>query len=134
MCLLVAIALTFLISCRKPSQSIDKGCGCNTDSVWHYATYNNFGGHAYEAGIGYSSYLHGWVIGVIIPNTQYQLTATLKVCNTDLPAVKAIMQTGGSAHISFAGKLRVPCPEDDFGPRLPESLTGFITIDSLKKL
>jgi hypothetical protein len=137
----VIVIIITSLSCHK--SSIDPGCGCNTDSVWHYATYNNFGGFSsYNAMIGYSTANgnNGWFIGVIIPNTNWN--AALKVCNPDLPAIKALTDTiprnNGipirGVSIVFAGKLKKTCPNESWaGVTLPETLIADITIDSLKK-
>jgi hypothetical protein len=135
-----------IVSCKKSKSNTDKDCGCNTDSVWHYATYDNFGGFSnYSAKIGYDTVYgnNGWFIGVIVPNTNYN--ARLKVCNPNLPAIKDITDTipreNGipirGVSIAFAGKLKKLCPNESpcFGcaAYLPETLFAYITIDSLKK-
>ena len=126
----VIILFAVFISCRKSSE--DPGCGCNTDSVWHYAYYNNFGGYSsYNANLIFDSIQKSWFITVSIPNTNFG--ASLKVCNTDLAAVKSIIDKGGGS-ILFSGKLKRLCPNDNFGMTLPEILNGYIVIDSLKKI
>lgn len=124
-------------SCRK--SNIDPGCDCSTDSVWHYATYNNFSGYDYQAWLNYvtDNNQNSWFIAVNLPTTNY--SAILKICNPDLPTIRAFTDTSSrkySIPIKFSGALKKICPNENqtFGfVILPETLCSYITIDSLKK-
>lgn len=116
---------------------MDSTCGCKTDSVWHYVTYDNFGGYAYKAGLFYDTFQkqNDWFVSVGIPGTSNG--ALLKVCNKDLPAVRTIIDTISDKYrgvpILFSGKLKKLCPGESFGIQLPETITAHLVIDSLKK-
>lgn len=126
------------------SDSVITNCGCNSDSVWHYVTYNNFGGFSYTAMIGFDTVYkrNAWFIGVNIPNENY--SALLKVCNPDCPSIKAItdaipIENGipvKGVSITFSGKMKRLCPNENqcFGCNLyfPETLFGYIIIDLIK--
>lgn len=135
---IVAI-LTFFVfsSCKKNNNNIDPGCGCGTDSVWHYATYDNFGGYNYNAWLLYvtQNNQNAWFMSVQIPSANYG--AICKICNPDLPAIKAFTDTSSKKlgiPVHFAGKLKKLCANESWGfTTLPETLLADITIDSLKK-
>ena len=80
---------------------------------------------------------NAWFIGVNIPSTNYG--AICKICNPDLPAIKAYTDTNSlknGIQIVFAGKLRKICSNENqtFGFTVfPETLCSYITIDSLHK-
>jgi hypothetical protein len=140
------IIIIFLIctisSCEY--NDTDPKCGCNTNSKWGYATYDNFGGFSYNAMIGYDTVYkrNGWFIGVTIPNTNYR--ALLKVCNSGSPLIRSITDTIPRKNgipirgvpIVFSGKLKKLCNGESpcFGcsAYLPEILFAYVTIDSIK--
>lgn len=132
------ICSCLIFSCHKAKSFVDKGCGCNTDSVWHYAYYDNFGGfNDYEAHLYYNPDYNAWFIGVNIPNTDYG--ALLEICNQELPAIRSLTDTSSRRYpisIKFAGKLTQLCPDQpaDFGYMfVSETLCANVIIDSLKK-
>jgi hypothetical protein len=136
--LIFVMALGVITSCSK--SNTDPGCGCNTDSIAYYVTYNNFGGSAYKAGLFYDTFQnqHDWFVSVGIPNTN-NYGALLKICNPDLPSIRAITDTMSNKYrgiaILFSGKLTNLCEGESFGIQLPETLTltDHVIIDSLKK-
>jgi hypothetical protein len=130
--LILLLAIVSVFSCGK-SNKTDKGCGCGSDSAVHYLAYDNFSGFPYTASCYFdtSNHENAWFIGVSIPNSNY--SAWLKVCNPDLPAFVAIREDT-SAHVAVSGKLKLLCPDDSFGFHLPETLTYFIAVDSIKKV
>lgn len=133
----IAIFLLGSIGCHKSILKTDAGCGCNTDSVWHYATYDNFGGFSYNAWLLYVTQndQNAWFMSVQIPNTNEG--AICKICNPNLPAIKAYTDTSSkmiSIPVHFAGKLKKLCINESWGfTTLPETLLAYIIIDSLKK-
>lgn len=126
-CLVISLG-----SCKKPENSFDKGCGCVTDSIINSVTYTSFNSFNYNGVLFYDSAqgLNAWFIGITIPNSNKQ--ALLKICNTNLPTVTALINQGGAA-VKVAGKLKKLCPDENFGFQLPETGSYYITIDSLKK-
>jgi len=46
--------LTVTVSCHK-SDVKKNGCGCNSDSIWHYVAYDNLGGYKYNALLNYNT-------------------------------------------------------------------------------
>lgn len=137
--LCICLITTFIsnLSCHKQHALIYPGCGCNTDSVWHYATYQNFGGFTYKAWLLYVTQNHqnAWFMSVEIPNANYG--AICKICNPNLAAIKAFTDTSSKKlgiPVVFAGKLKKLCPNESWGfTTLPETILAYITIDSLKK-
>lgn len=133
-CITVITVITIL-SCKK--SNTDQGCGCSTDSVWHYATYDNFGGYNYNAWLLYvtQNNQNAWFISVEIPGINYG--AICKICNPDLAQIKALTDTSSRMSgipVQFAGKLKQLCPNENWGfVTIPETLLANITIDSLKK-
>jgi len=134
----IIISTINILSCKKSKSNTDKDCGCNQDSVWHYATYEHFGGFSnYNAWLLYvtKNNQNAWFISVEIPGTNYG--AICKICNPDLPQIKALTDTSSRMSgipIQFAGKLKQLCPDENWGfVTLPETLVANITIDSLKK-
>ncbi|MBS1559956.1 MAG: hypothetical protein JST69_14655 [Bacteroidetes bacterium] len=136
--------LTVTVSCHK-SDVKKIGCGCNSDSIWHYVAYDNFGGYNnYNATMGYDTVFkrNAWFIGVTIPNTNYN--ASLKICNPEYVSVKAITDTIPKKNgipvrgvsIVFSGKIKRLCSNENqcFGcdAYLPEILFGYLIIDSIK--
>jgi len=132
----VMFAITNL-SCKKSISNANEDCGCNTDSVWHYTTYESFGGVTYTAWLLYvtQNNQNAWFISVQIPNANYG--AICKICNPDLQAIKALTDTSSKRlgiPVHFAGKLKKLCSNESWGfTTLPETLLAYITIDSLKK-
>lgn len=126
-----------ILGSRCHKQKMDPGCGCKTDSVWHYVTYNNFGGYAYRAGLFYDTFQkqNDWFVSVGIPGTNNG--ALLKICNKELPSVRAITDTISNKYqgvpILFSGKLKKLCQGESFGIQFPETITAYLIIDSLKK-
>lgn len=138
--LLISVVLVISLSaCKKKSSNIDRGCDCDTDSVYHYAYYDNFNGQPYDAWLNYVTQngQNAWFVGVSIPNSNY--SAILKVCNPDLPAIRVLTDTSKRVygiHVKFAGRLKKICMSENqtFGfIILPETLCSYISIDSLKK-
>ncbi|MEO6837638.1 MAG: hypothetical protein ABI185_04580 [Ginsengibacter sp.] len=135
---IIAIVITFFLlnSCEK-NKNIDTGCGCNTDSVWYYATYDNFGGYSYNAWLLYvtQNNQNAWFMSVEIPNGNFG--AICKICNPDLPAIKAFTDTSSrkvGIPVHFAGKLKQLCANENWGfVTLPETILAHIAIDSLQK-
>lgn len=135
--IIAIILIFFMLSSCKKNKNIDPGCGCNTDSVWHYATYDNFGGFSYNAWLLYVTLnnQNAWFMSVEIPNRNFG--AICKICNPDLPAIKAFTDTSSrkiGIPVHFAGKLKQLCANESWGfTTLPETLLAYITIDSLEK-
>lgn len=132
---LSAFLISSISGCKK--NVIDKGCGCNTDSVSAYVSYDNFLGYNYN---GYLNYLSdgnqpGWYVGVNIPNSNY--FGISKICNPGIPSIKAFTDTSSKKYlipVYFAGELKKLCPGETFGLwTLPETVFFYITIDSLTK-
>ena len=127
---------SIITSCSKSNTS-DLGCGCNTDSIAHRVTYNNFGGYAYVASIKYDTFqkLNDWFISVGIPNTNYG--ALLKVCNPNLPSIRAITDNMPNKYVPtsilFYGKLTWLCSGEGFGFQFPETITEHVIVDSIKR-
>lgn len=117
--------------------TIDKGCGCDTDSTTYYVNYDNFRGYQYNAWLLYvtKNNQNAWFMSVEIPNTNYG--AICKICNPDLPVIRAFTDTSSrntGIPIKFSGKIKKLCPDENWGfVTLPETLLTYITIDSLKK-
>ena len=71
-------------------------------------TYDNFGGFSYNAWLLYVTLndQNAWFMSVEIPNSNFG--AICKICNPDLPAIKAFTDTSSRKEgipVHFAGKL-----------------------------
>lgn len=126
---------------------MDMGCGCNTDSVWLTTYYYNLNGYSdYNAILYYDTSFkrNSWFIGVTFPNSIY--TLTLKICNPNLPGIKAITDTITRQNgipvrgikVVFSGKLKKLCLNESpcfgcTGGFFPEGIRSYITVDSLIK-
>ncbi len=153
----ICIFSTICISCSKSKTPLnvvindttknvvkDSGCGCNTDTIFGYTTYHNFFGYDYDGILAYepTATMPGWFVELVVIDPTHNNENNegfLKICNPDLPALKAFTDTSShkySIPIRFAGSVKKLCNSEvqNFGlTTIPEVVFFYVTIDSLIK-
>lgn len=135
--LITASLCILLMGACKKSKDNPVGCGCENGKLKGRVTYNNFGGHDYNAWLIYAKEYNqnAWFLSVEIPNSNFG--AICKICNPNLPAIKNYTDTSSKERgipVKVAGTVRDLCEGEGFGfTLLPETLVAYITIDSLTK-
>jgi len=135
-----AIVIIVLLSnsCSKSSNSdnnvIDRGCGCNTDSIVHVFL-NQEGTISFDSANYVGAQLpRGWYFSCASDSTYY---ATCGICNPGLKVFKSLTDTitkpTKSINVRMSGKITKLCSDENYGFHPIEWLSYHIIIDSINK-
>ncbi|MGQ0738247.1 MAG: hypothetical protein ACT4OJ_04235 [Bacteroidota bacterium] len=124
--LVMSFILTFFSNSGCKKKTDNPNCGCNSNEI-KYSLQN------IDGFLSYRQYNNKWML------TYYPAPGAVSnyfPCNTNQDSLRAILQGVNQSQVfqvKFSGKVKGPCPGEDFGFTSGVTTNDYINIDSLKR-